>query len=409
MDKLIRAVFEDACSGLDIGRELAKKIHAYQVGFVNKNPEHTQFFGGNLTGVHIVRFTDDDRNRWFSDILKVEPSPLEARLHELPDVNPEFHISSDVMNLSCAWLLHAIDASALLNDKQKHTAKVDVLLVLQYKYLTSLLFHYFRYPADKSTAEATYEQLSFKYALKVSGSWGALLLARCEDVLAPRSIHHETIRTMDDDKQVVYLLNDAQGRIRDMLKNIYSVFLEVSRSGMRHQSTSAVVEHDGVEILRDRMKSLESYGRYISSVVTDENSFIREELTVVIERIMHTMSPTLFQMSLQWMSHHYSDTGNTVVDDVLKQTLVHSFDYLSTHRALVRDTHDLPKLLSTLRGVYMSSRSTDPSLLLLREKTEGLVVLATKNKNSSAIASVRTGVLLYIVLRSFTMRHYVGR
>jgi hypothetical protein len=408
MDKSIRGVFDDECSRLDIGPKLLERLHKYQVGFVNKNEDHIKFFGGNLTGVQVVRFTGEDRNRWFDEIVEVDEVPLAERLYALPTVNREFHVSSDTMNLSCVWLMHAIWRSPRLNDKQKHQGMMDVTLVLQYKYLTSRLFQHFKYPADKATAEATYAQLTNKYALKEHGSWQALLNARAEEIIGPHSIHFSTIRRMDQDKDVVYMLNDTQGRIRDTLKNIYGVFLRVHQQGIRVSSVSSIIEHDGVEILRDKTKSLLAYGRYINSIITDRASFIREELTQVIEQIMHTMPPKLFHESLVWMSQNYRQPGAKEIEEVINEVLVHSFDYLSANRTLVKNSNDLPGLLSKLRGVYMSSRSTDPALFSLREKTEKIVRQATGNRNASLIASVRTGVLLYVVLRSYTMRHYAS-
>lgn len=406
MDHSIKGVFEAECSGLEIGLALAKRLHQYQVGFVNKNEDHIKFFGGNLTGVQIVRFTDDDRNRWFDEIMEVDEVPLRERLIALPTVNKEFHVSSDTMNLSCVWLLHALATTSALTDQQKHQAMLDVTLVLQYKYLTSRLYRHFRYPADEATAEATYAQLTNKYALKEHGSWQALLTARAEEIISTSSIHHATIQVMDKDKDVVYMLNDTQGRIRDTLKNIYDVFLRVHQQGIRVLSVSSVIEHDGVEILKDKSKTLLAYGRYIGSIITDKPSFMREELMQILERVMHTMPPRLFRESLSWMSDNYRQPGAKEIEEVLSETLVHSFDYLAQNRTLVKSQNDLPGLLSKLRGVYMSSRSTDPALFSLREKTEKIVKMATGNKNASLIASVRTGVLLYIVLRTYTMRHY---
>lgn len=408
MNQSIKGVFDDECSRLDVGPRLAKRLHQYQVSFVNKNEEHIEFFGGNLLGVQVVRFTPADYDRWFEEILQTDDGPLEERLLALPTVNSEWHIASDTMNLSCAWLVHAIATSSKLKGKEQHEAMVDVILVLQYKFLTSCLYHYFRYPADKATAQATYAQLSHKFAIKQYGSWSAMLRARAENVVAHDSIHFRAINKMDQDKDVTYLLSDTQGRIRDTIKNIYAVFMNIHTSGVRVHSTSAVIEHDGVEILKDRSKNLLAYGRYINEIITDKNSFIREELLVIVEKLMHTMPPRLFRQTLEWMSDNYRATGDNQIEEVLNETLVHSFDYLSDNRSAVRDSHDLPGLLSKLRGVYMSSRSTDPSLFSLREKMEGIVKLATENKNHSIIASVRTGVLLYLVLRSFTMRHYTA-
>jgi len=406
MDKSIKHVFEDECGHLKFDAKFAKTLHAYQVGFVNKNNEHIKFFGGNLLGVETVRFLDQDRDRWFDEILQVDDGPLEERLLALPMVNSEFHVSSDTMNLSCVWLTHAIYNSKIMSQEQRHNAMIDVMLVLQYKFFTSRYYRHFRYPADLATAEATYAQLSYKFDIKTYGSWSALFRARAEDIINKASIHYRTITHMDDDKKVIYMLNDTQGRIRDMLKNIYDVFLRVHQQGIRISSTSSIVEHDGAEILKDKSKNLLAYGRYINSIVSDRNSFMREDVLSIIEKIMHTMPPRLFRETLEWMSSNYRQRGATEVEEVLNEALIHSFEYFSENREVVRHTQDLPGLVSRLRGIYMSSRSTDPVLFALREKMETIVKKATGNKNPSIIASVRTGALLYIVLRAITMKYY---
>lgn len=403
----ISKVFDEECKDLQIDKDLVRRLNTYQNAFVHKNSEHQDFFGGSTTGVQVVRFLPADRNRWFDEILEINDTLLEEKLHALPTVNTDWLISSDAMNLSCAWLAHAVFKSNKLNDKQKHDALIDIFLVLQYKYLTSILYRFFKYPADRETAEATYSLLSYKYALKVHGSWSAVLRARAEEIISKESIHYDTIVKMDDDKDVIYLLNDTQGRIKDMMKNIYDLFIRVSQQGIKIATVTAVTtDHDGEEILKDKTKSMTVYGRYIRSVIIDKNSFVRTELTNVIEKIMQTMPPKLFNMTLEWMSINYSQVNTKIIDEVLEETLLHSFDYLGTNRELIRNNTDLSNLLAKLRGVYMSSRSTDQALIALREKTEKMVRMAVETKNESVISSVRTGVLLYIVLRSFTMKHY---
>ncbi len=240
------------------------------------------------------------------------------------------------------------------------------------------------------------------------------MTARAEEIIAKvndrerESIHYQTITKMDNDDDVIYMLNDTQGRIRDALKNIYGVFLRVHKEGGRIVSTSMLVEHDGESILLDKSKNLLAYGRYINAIVSDKNSFIREELTSLIEKIMHTMSPRFFMETLVWMSYNYRQSGAQVIEEILNETLIHSFDYLGHHRSALRNSHDLPGLISTLCGVYKASRSTDPALLSLREKVESVVRKATGSKNGGIVSSVRTGILLYIVLRTFTMQHYTA-
>jgi hypothetical protein len=403
----IKSIFEIECKDLLIDKNLLKRINLYQTGFVNKNIEHISFFGGNTTGVQVVRFLPSDRDKWFDEVLETSDGPLEEKLHALPTVNSEWHISSDTMNLSCVWLAHIIFNSPNLNTEQKHTVLIDIFLILQYKYVTSILFRYFRYPAEKATAEATYSLLSYKYALKLHGSWSAFLLARAEELISSDSIHYKTIVSMDEDKDVTYLLSDSQGRIRDMIKNIYSVFDRVHKQGIKISTTSSVTtDHEGEEILKDKSKGLLAYGRYLNSIVTDKNSFIKLELIDLISKLVHTAPPKLIIESLEWISTNYKETNTKIIEEALNETLLHSFDYLTNNRDLIRNNSDLGVLLSRLKGVYMSSRSTDVVLIELRIKVEKIVRMATGSKNDSVISSVRTAVLLYIVIRSLAMRHY---
>lgn len=406
--QLIKHVFQDVCKDLIIGPELAKKIIQYQLAFVNKNEDHVKFFGGHLTGVQVVRFSESDSTMWFEEILGLEEEELRHRLHALPSVNTDHKVASDPFNISCVWLIYAIFNARNIPDTLKHDAIISVLLVLQYKGITSRLYITFRFPADPAVAEAAYSSLSKKFALKQYGSWGALLRARAENIIEHSGIHYNTLVKMDNDIAVEYFLNDVKTRINDMLKNIVNVTFQAAAAGKKITSVSSVIEHDGKEILRDRNKSLIIYSRYISSIITDQNSFIREELLVIIEKIILTMPPKLFRQTLVWMSENYRTARSTDIEEVVKEVMVHCFDYLAHNRAASSDTHDIPGLLVRLKGVYTSARSTDPVLMGLRNKTEAIVKKATNSNNVSLLPPVRTGVMLYLVLRALTMRHYVN-
>jgi hypothetical protein len=412
MSALIRDFFDQLVGvSLPIDNYLIRQVHRYQTDFINKNKDHTEFFGGNLTGVHIVRFLDSDKSKWFEDVLdNTDPEELREKIHTVPALQGEkgvFFISGDVMNLSCIWLLHKFHNASDIPLDRRRAAMIDVMLVMQFKMLTSLLFHYFRYPADRSVAEATYAMLTNKYSLKVYGSWIAVLRNRSEDVISNTSIHFDTISKMDNDVGVVRMINDIQGRLRDMLKNIYGVFLQAHHSGMKVSSTSSVIEHDGVEILKDTNKSQATYIRYIKSVIGDSNSFIREELLRVVTNIMPSAPPKHLRHALEFLSRNYLKAQSDEIVKLLDDTLIHSFAYLAENRSTMRSGVDLPTLLTRLRGVYTSSRSTDPELLALRKMVEVIVGKAIDTKTESVIASVRTAVLLYIVARTYTMRHYL--
>ncbi len=405
-DKSIKAIFDEECSHLKINRDFIKKIVNLESSFVNKKQEHVEFFGGALTGVQVVRFTEDDRNKLFIDILEVNDLELEERVHKLPAIETHRVVSSDIFNISCIWLIHAIQNSPYLDEELKYEGMIRICLYLQYKFLTSRLFRHFRYPADPEIAAATYASLSYKYALKVHGSWGAALRARADSVINEKSIWYDVVQKMNTDDRVVQMLNDVQGRIRDMLKNIASVHYEMAERGVKILRSSALVETDGEMIFKDKSKSMGNYLRYINTVITDKNSFIRQELVDVISSVMPTMSPNNLVKVLEWSSINYRHLKDNQVEQTIELIMEHIFEYLTSNKSTLKNKNDLTGLLSKIRGIYMSSRSSDVKLLKIREETEKIVKSATKIKDASSIAATRTGFMLYIVLRAFTMQHY---
>ena len=424
-NETIYQVFEKECQELVIDARFCKALHQYQVGFITKNKDHIEFFGGHLLGVHTVKFMPADRDSWFLDIIKVDDGPLENHLRTLPVIDPKFKVvSSDTMNLSCVWLTHKIFKSSLPADV-KHTAMMDVMLVLQYKFMTSLLHQYFRFPPDKDTANTVYAMLSKRYLIKEHGTWKNVFNFRSEEIIGKESIWGDVIekmdklkpwsanlskRDLDNDERVVDMLNDIQGRIRGIVKNIYAVLVEVHNSGMKITTTSSITEFDGESILRDKSNNLFAYERYVSSIISDKNSFIKQELVNVVTKVITSMSPRLFEQTLTYMSDNYHQRGSEKIKAVIHDTLIHSFEYMleKDNRDLVSRQTDIATLITRLKGVYMASRSTNPMLIKMREETEDIVEKATDTRNQSQQAAVRTGVLLYIVLVAVTMKHYVN-
>ena len=70
------------------------------------------------------------------------------------------------------------------------------------------------------------------------------------------------------------------------------------------------------------------------------------------------------------------------------------------------DITNLPLVLVKMRAIYMSSRSIQDDLVEVRELASEITEDAVTSRNASVKASVRTGLLLYLVLRSLTMKHY---
>lgn len=416
----IKEVFDQECSHVKIDIKFYKKICELEAKFVNKKQEHIEFFGGTLTGAHVVRFTQEDADAFFVDLLQADDANLRDLVYAVKDqrghpvIVQSRHISSDIFNIACFWLIHAIHHSPYLDDAHKQEAKIRICTYLMYKYLTSLMAWYFKYPADPEVCAATYAQLNYKFILKQTGSWGATIREFASKAVALDGIHAKRIDRLDqddtdaNDNQVVKFLNDTQGRIRDTFKNIYAVFMDTHTKGMRISTKSALVETDGEIILKDKANSLIAYTRYLKSIISDEHSFIRQEIVDVIAKVMHTMPERLLVNTLKWMSQNYGHTKDQVVERAVDLVTEHAFDYLSANQSILGARGDLAGLISKLRGTYMSSRATDAKLLETREMMEDIVYEATRTRNESVIAATRTGVMIYLVVRMFSMRHYAG-
>ena len=407
MAESIKSVFDAECKDLVIDQGFVERLMSYTHGFVTANEEHINFFGGNLIGVQTVRFKPSDRDQWFDDVLECDDLSLNQRIRSLPTINTSFHVSSDIMNLSCLWLVHAIERSRL-DAKTKHAAQIEVMLALHYKLLTSLMSEYFKYPADRSVALATYAALSKKFALRVAGSWSALLLQRAEDILSPNSIHRRRgcITEFDDDGLIVKMINDIQGRIREVVKKITKVFYRIRDKDARINTSSSVLVLDGTSVLKDRTNALVNYKRYIHATVPDSKSFIRDEIVSVVANAMYTMPERLLIQSLQYMSDNYYVKSEQYIVELLDETLLHAFEFINENKDTIDYTTDLSALVTKIRAVYMSSRSTDPVLMNMRELGERIVTKSTHTRNTTVIAAIRTGLLLYIVIRTLAMKHY---
>lgn len=406
MGKTIKQVFEDTCDRVRVDRRFIGQIRELRVGFANRNEDHLAFFTGNLLGVNPIRFRTIDRQRWFDEVLEVDESDLKEGIREVDYLDPDWVRANDAMNLSCIWIAHRIHNSTTLSARDKEQGLMDVLLMLQYKFLSSIMAHYFPYPADKATAVATYEALSRKFEIRQHGSWQALLEHRCRMILDQQSIHYTSYNTMRSDEGVVYMVNDIQQRLREIVKKYRAIFQRVKEQNLRITSTTTVIELDGETEIVERTRDHTDYTRYLKDIVTDKPTFMRKELVDVIGDAMHTMNVEHLYQALEYCSDNFGRRGDRNIDKLIDETLLHAYRYLSENQGVMSSPSDLAGLIGKLKNLYSASRMSDPQLMEMRDLADKIVSRSVRSRNSAALASVRTGLQLYIVLRAFARKYY---
>lgn len=403
--KNTKSIMDHFYKHLSVDQNLHKTIHKFEQGFVYRNEEHINFFGSNLTGVYAVRFKTSDRNDILIDIFDVEESEIRKEIVKLDAVGETWVRGTDVLNLSCLYLTHRALKNEKLSVKQRHDLAKSLLMVMHFKLIGSLMSRYFPHPVDPRLAQMTYAAMSKKFSIKQCGSWYKVLEARCEDILSTSSIHKRTLDRFDDDGAIQNMITDIQGRLKNMLKKIWKLFEEVRSKDNKLMTVTGTIDLDGKTVVRDLIRNETQYIRYINEVAMDQQRFIKKELIVVISDVMQTMPDKLLYDALVHVSEKMRKNDKKT-QELLGEVLLHAFDYFSKDRYASMKLNDLGTLLIKFRALYVASRSKEEKLLTMRDNAEKLVTESVKSKNSVVIASVRTGLLLYILLRSFSMNHY---
>lgn len=410
----IASVFAEHTHGLAINGELVKRIHLYERAFCNANDDHLEFFGGQLMGVHPIRFKPTDRDRWFSDVLEIDELDIKDGIASVPTVKAEWKRASDAMNLSIVWLLHALWQSDL-PAPLKHQGMIDTLLILQYKFLCSLMYHFYPYPADRGTMEAAYAAMSRRYALKQAGSWNKLLRIRAEEIISNTGVHKNAYRKFNDDQATINMVSDIQGRLKKIVKTMTELFYQMRATGKRVGTDSLTLINDGQAFANESSKKWPSYIRYAHQILDDPRSFIKPELINLVADLQHTVDPRRLEEALDWMSlnhresfpHWQPRTQRPYIEEFVDEVLLYAFELMTKQKHLIVK-NEVGPVLAQLRTLYMASRMVDPSLIKAKDMADRIVEASVKSRNPSMLASVRTSIQLYLVLRVLALSHYAN-
>lgn len=406
MANTLRDVFRKHTSNIKITPNLIKDLRVFESQFVNKNEDHIAYFGGNLLGVHPMRFKVTDYNTWFDEVLVIDDMALQEDIYNLPAVDSSHKVGPNVFNLSCIWLIYAIRTSTSLSEALKKEGEMLATLILQYRYMGSILSHFYPYPVDEALAQATYRSLSRKFGLKVHGSWKKLFVARAQDILSDKSIHNKTLKSFSDDPAVLYVVSDMHTRLKQLVKDMTEVLYQVRDSEMRVSGSGMVAEQDGEKIIKDVINKERDYIRYIHTTIETKSSFIKEDLVETTLELMYTASEKHLMESLHYMTNNYKGRLAKDIQVLTQELIVYSMDYVTRNKDTIPNPKDFRSVVLKLRGVFMASKNTEESIQTIRELAEKIVRLATGTRNPNTLASARTALLIYLLLRTLAKDYY---
>lgn len=404
----IKEVFDRQFDHVKFDAAFCKRVVQYSIRFMNRNEDHSAFFGGVLLGVNPVKFFDSDRDNWYEEVLEIDEDLFLADFRKITTINHEFNVMGDAFNYTPAYIVHRLMTATNIPNSLKQEAMVHAFMVLHYRFITSLLVKRFQYPADREVATATYLALNGRFDIRRYGSWRDLIRARAEDLVSAKSIYNRVFRDFAPDPMVIRTVTDTQSRIRELIKKIYAIHKHFSDTGVRVKTTSdTTINADGEMVLKDRKNGYASYMRYIGEIIPSERNFVRDELVEVVISAINTAPKPMLLQTLKYMSNNYFAPHQGYLQEIVKEVLLYTFDHLYVNRLPSVQRNDLATNIAKLKALLTASRSTDPAVLSLRTDTEKLVRAATgRTKFEAQIPAVRTACLLYIVLRTMTKDHY---
>lgn len=399
-DDAVKDIFDNMADDLVINQRWASTLKRYVHGFASKNNDHLDFFNSPFLGTHRVVFKTSDRVEFFNDIIDLDEVRLRDELIKTRWINKDFKVSSEPFNLSIVYLCHRVWISDLPKNT-KEECLIYLIMLFHYRILTSIMNYYFGYLVKPNVATTAYNKLSLKFDIKRYGSWNELFKARAEFIISPKTgIHFDTFTKMDNDKRIVYMVNDMESRLKGVVNDYTQVLYEIKDSVDLVETESGLAVLDGELNIKDVQKRETRYKNYIGNVLNDKNSFFKQELVTYAAKAIPRTDEDKLEMIIRDFPSQYSHQKGEKYREFVEDVTTHLFEYLAGNN--IRHG-DIKNVFFKMRGAYTSSKSSNALLLKLRNNGDEIVKTMTGIKTEIKITSLRTSLMLYIVLRTLIM------
>lgn len=405
MESNYKSIMEKYTAHVKFDGALAKRLNIFANKFVNKNDDHINFFGSNLSGVYSVYFTTMDKNEFMIDVVgDIDDMGIRKEVRNLPDVGSTWVVATEPVTIVCMYLVHKF-LNSELPEKVKRQAMMDAAMIAHFKFITSLMNHYFTYNVNISTALATYSALSRKYTIKQEGTWYKTIERRVTDLLFEQDSWKKEIQTFSPDTQIVKMLSDIQYRMRSMVKNIADVTYRLHDQGIGVDTNADMISSDDGLKVKDVTRLQSGYQDYLLDTIVEPKSLIKPELVHLIGQAVTTMpEPPLYDVLLHVSEKARERDRN--VNTLCTEIIIYVFNYLQKEGMSDQALNDISMLIEKMKSLITASKTNDPAVLKMRRLSDKLVKKGSSTRSPAALSGLRTGLILYLIIRTLTKQHY---
>lgn len=400
MTLTVKETFEEYSDLSPSDTGLSKRIMSFEQYFLNKNPNHTEFFGGNLIGTPSIRWSPQDTKKWLEEVCLLDDiRNCQRDLYECRGINKDFNVSSDIFNLSIPWVLNILwRQNKTINNRPDMVA---ALVVGMAYHLSTFMFRRFEYPANPSIALSMFEHLDNKSDFKRYGSWVALLRERTSIFLDTEGRYPDVWQEMTNDDRTVRMCNEVNGNIRVTVNILTEKYYIEKDNHNRVISVSKLGQIDGETVIKDYVRKSETLKADMGRICKDPNSLIKEEILDVLAEIVTTANPRSVKDVLNYLSDNYRGKGDW---HLWVERLVIFLLELSRTRDV--SFKDIGAVVNKTITMFSSSSTTNKDVVFIKSEVTKLCKTALPGERANRIPPNIKAVITYMTIRILSINYY---
>lgn len=398
-----------------------RNLVEYCAMFETKN-EHSAALNTYLLGTVPIFFTDTDRSVFFSIIGGVQEKKIKEILRYAPGIEPSWVVLNDSYNQMIVYTAHRI-AISTISEELKEQGLLALFKMLHYKFFTSLVFHYYKFGANKDIMESVIKSLSAKYDIVKYGTWKKVIEVRSKDIFATDSIHFGTIYNFKYDADVIYVITDIQSRIRQKIRTINQIYREQKEKGDEIRSYGLVDEIDGQKVITSSTNILDMMLSSMTQQIQSPARFVDNELIHVLSQQYSAVNESTFRIIVTMFSElaavqstsgdfekirivkNENEYGEEVQFEIYEGLGKLTYELLqkSYRRCMIDKVNMNSKIdiLTKVKNIFSSSRISNEAIVTIKRSFTYFVSNCGETTRAATIASLTIVLILYIVIKSF--------
>lgn len=406
----LKEIFDEYCH-VSIDKKFLERITKWRNKFYSKNSEHVGFFSSASFGLYIPKWTSEEDDEWLTEIIGIDEEEVADYVYELPSINKDFQVSSNILSISFIYLMHKATVNKSLSTVDNDKVRKTLMEILVARYMTSIMYKYFyRGKTSPEVSTEVFERLSKRFDLKVAGNWKNWIEMKAEgfvlgdDQRQDAKYAKQEVFQRFEDELVVRKLNSIKSQLNKAAIEINSVFRQVLEDQDKIASKSALsMSVDGL-YLADLVRDQTKYLHYQDAIFIDKNTFIKEDLLAVIEQSMPTISSNIFRGALEWILDNQMESKyKRKIMEVRHDILIYAIQLIKDENL---HTNDLVQVGYRLRQNILSGKNNDRTVLKVRKMIDEFIVKFRPQSKGKLVSLERSAIMIYIVLRTLAMNYY---